>query len=67
MHLAASQIEVWRIQLVGRWGSQVFLQYIRDAPLKQLDKLALETSVHLSIDAAKLRLEDLLYAGRRQA
>jgi len=38
----------------------VFLQYIRDAPLKQLDKLALETSVHLSIDAAKLRLEDLL-------
>lgn len=29
VHLAASQIEVWRIQLFGRWGSQVFLQYIR--------------------------------------
>ena len=60
VHLAASQVEMWRIQLFGRWGSQVFLQYVKEAPLKQLDKLALETSVHISIDAAKSRLEDLL-------
>lgn len=60
VHLAASQVELWRIQLFGRWGSQVFLQYIRDAPLKQLDKLALETSVHLSLSTAKAQLQDLM-------
>ena len=61
VHLAASQVELWRIQLFGRWGSQVFLQYIRDAPLKQLDKLALETSVHLSLSTAKAQLQDLMH------
>eukprot|EP00435_Cladocopium_sp_Y103_P051935 s1011_g16.t1 len=60
VHLASSQVEIWRIQLFGRWGSQVFLQYIKEAPLKQLDKLALETSVHLSIEAARAQLQDLL-------
>eukprot|EP00435_Cladocopium_sp_Y103_P016081 s625_g4.t1 len=60
VHLASCQVELWRVQLFGRWGSQVFLQYIRDAPLKQLDKLALETSVHLSLSTAKSQLQDLL-------
>ena len=60
VHLAASQVELWRIQLFGRWGSQVFLQYIKDAPLKQLDQLALETSAHVSLAAAKAQLQDLL-------
>ena len=58
VHLASSQVELWHIQLFGRWGSQVFLQYIRVAPLKQCDKLALETSVHLPLSTAQL--EDLL-------
>eukprot|EP00435_Cladocopium_sp_Y103_P032253 s2001_g8.t1 len=60
VHLASNQVELWRIQLFGRWGSQVFLHYIRDAPLKQLDKLALETSAQMSIEAAKNQLQDLL-------
>eukprot|EP00435_Cladocopium_sp_Y103_P052295 s1434_g16.t1 len=60
VHMASNQVELWRIQLFGRWGSQVFLHYIRDAPLKQLDKLALETSAQMSIEAAKSQLQDLL-------
>eukprot|EP00435_Cladocopium_sp_Y103_P048501 s1115_g14.t1 len=35
-HLAAANIELWRIQLFGRWGSEVFLYYIQDTPLAQL-------------------------------
>lgn len=60
VHLASTQVELWRVQLFGRWGSEVFLHYIRDAPVCQLDKLALETSVHLSLESAKKQLQDLL-------
>ena len=60
VHLAASNVELWRIQLFGRWGSQVFLHYIRDAPIKQMDQLALESSVHLSLETAKHELQNLL-------
>ena len=60
VHLASTQIELWRVQLFGRWGSEVFLHYIRDAPVCQLDKLALETSVHLSLNTARAQLQDLL-------
>jgi len=28
-HLASTNVELWRIQLFGRWGSSVFLHYIR--------------------------------------
>ena len=60
IHLAMTQVELWRVQLFGRWGSEVFLHYVRDAPMCQLDKLALETSVHISLNTAKAQLEDLL-------
>ena len=33
MHLASSGIDVWRIQLHGRWGSSSVLRYIRLSPL----------------------------------
>ena len=36
VYLAQTQIELWRIQLFGRWGSEWFRIYIRDAPLQQL-------------------------------
>ena len=32
-------------------GIEVFLHYVRDAPVCQLDKLALETSVHISVNS----------------
>ena len=63
VHLASTQVELWRVQLFGRWGSEVFLHYIREAPVEQLDKLALETSVHISLETAKSELQQLL---RRQ-
>ena len=59
-HLASTQVELWRVQLYGRWGSNVFVHYIQDAPLAQLDSLALESSASLSIQEAKLQLQDLL-------
>ena len=59
-HLAASQVELWRIQLFGRWGSEVFLHYIQDTPLTQLNDLAQESSARLSIQAAKEELLTLI-------
>ena len=43
MFLAASGIEVWRIQIHGRWGSATVLKYVRQAPLTK--SLALEVSL----------------------
>ena len=43
MWLAASGIDVWRIQLHGRWGSDTVLRYVRLAPLAK--SLALEASL----------------------
>ena len=40
VHLAHTQVELWQIQLFGRWGSDCFKQYVRDAPLSQLHGLA---------------------------
>ena len=60
MHMAAANIELWRIQIYGRWGSPAFLLYIRDAPIQQLDSLAMESSAQLSIQAAQHQLKDLL-------
>ena len=59
-HLAATNTELWRVQLFGRWGSEVFIHYIQDAPLEQLDSLALESSAKLSIEQAKAELQNLL-------
>lgn len=41
--LASSGIDVWRIQLHGRWGSDTVLKYVRLAPLGK--SLALEASL----------------------
>ena len=59
-HMASTNVELWRVQLFGRWGSDVFRHYIQDAPLSQLDSLAVETGAKLSIEEAKLQLQDLL-------
>ena len=60
MHMASSCIELWRIQIFGRWGSDAFLLYVRDAPVTQLDSLASESSAQLSIQTAQNQLKDLL-------
>ena len=43
MWLASSGIDVWRIQLHGRWGSDTVLRYVRLAPLAK--SMALEASL----------------------
>ncbi|CAK9045157.1 Uncharacterized protein SCF082_LOCUS25539 [Durusdinium trenchii] len=55
--MAEHNIELWRIQLFGRWGSDVFIHYIQDAPLKQLDKLALESTATMSVQRAQEQLQ----------
>ena len=59
-HMASSHIELWRIQLFGRWGSEVFLHYIQDTPLSQLHSLAQEASAAHSLQVAKNELSALL-------
>ena len=56
VHLAQTQIELWRIQLFGRWGSEAFKLYVRQAPLSQLHLLAQEASVHTALASAKAEL-----------
>ena len=62
--LAKAGIDVWRIQLHGRWGSAAVLRYVRLAPLHS--SLAVEASlqrdlsaVREAIIAAKARLSQL--------
>ena len=58
--MAQTQTELWRIQLFGRWGSSVFTQYVRDAPLSQLHDLAKEISIKSSLASAKAELKAML-------
>ena len=56
VYLAQTQVELWRIQLFGRWGSEAFKLYVRQAPLSQLHLLAQEASVHTALANAKAEL-----------
>ena len=62
VHLAQTQVELWRIQLFGRWGSECFKIYVRAAPLSQLTHLAQETAVNTSLATARAELQSLLQA-----
>ena len=55
-HLAKSNVDLWRIQLVGRWKSAAFLRYVRDSPLSNLNQLASEASLTQSIENARREL-----------
>lgn len=44
VHLALARVDLWRIQLFGRWTSAAFLRYVRSAPLASLHQLSLETA-----------------------
>ena len=60
IHLAHTHTELWRIQLFGRWGSDCFLRYVRDAPLSQLFGLAQEATLQTSLAAARAELAAIL-------
>ena len=57
--MAIHNIELWRIQLFGRWGSDVVLHYVQDAPVAQLDMLALESTATMSVRKAQEELLSL--------
>ncbi len=59
VHMAMNQVELWRIQLFGRWGSECFKIYVRSAPLTQLTMLARETSVQTSLLVARGLLKQI--------
>eukprot|EP00435_Cladocopium_sp_Y103_P022023 s2314_g5.t1 len=58
-HLAAAGVDLWRVQIFGRWSSAAFLRYIRSSPLLSLKDLASETALAESIAAAKSELRAL--------
>ena len=60
MYLAQTQIDLWRIQLFGSWGSKCFKLYIREAPLQQLHSLAKEASLTSSLASARAELAAIL-------
>lgn len=35
-HLAQAGVDLWRIQVFGRWSSNAFLKYVRTSPLASL-------------------------------
>ena len=56
-HLVKLGIDLWRIQIFGRWSSDAFLKYIRESPLENLDKLATLATIHEAIRDAKAELQ----------
>ena len=53
VRLARAGLDIWKIQIFCRWGSDVVLRYIQDAPLEQSHKWARETAVGLGLAEAR--------------
>ena len=58
--MASRGIELWRVQIFGRWGSDAILRYVREAPLEQLAELAIESGHREALSRIRLELETLL-------
>ena len=58
-HLAKAGVDLWRVQIFGRWSSAAFLRYVRASPLASLSNLASEAALANSIAAAKNELRAL--------
>ena len=56
VHLAKAGLEIWKIQIFCRWGSDVILRYIQDAPLEQSHKWARDAAVGLGPTEARNEL-----------
>ena len=57
--LARSRIELFRIQLFARWGSDAILRYVQDAPLAVQHELAAEVSMQPSLRDIALSVGEL--------
>ena len=50
--LARAGLDVWAIQLLGRWGSATVLEYIQEVPLERAAEWATRASLKWSMDLA---------------
>ena len=60
--LAQRGWHLWAIQLMGRWGSEVVRQYLRDAPLLAPRPQPAEPDLDSLMAAPRIRLEFLAAA-----
>ena len=56
---AENGVEVWRIQLLGRWGSGAIKLYIKDAPVKAMSKIVLEALANQDLHEVSADLASL--------
>jgi hypothetical protein len=59
IHMASAGLELIKIQLFGRWGSDAFLLYVRGAPLLRMDFLARETQAGLAVFDLRAQIAEL--------
>ena len=57
--MASAGLELLRIQLLGRWGGDAFLLYLRGAPLAKMEGLAREAQAGLQVADLQAQLAEL--------
>ena len=58
MHLASSGLELFKLQLLARWSSDVILRYVRESPLSRVTSDYLRESQSHSLDSLLKSLEE---------
>eukprot|EP00959_Pyramimonas_sp_CCMP1952_P013145 277785-Pyramimonas_sp.AAC.1 len=57
VRMAMSGVEIWEIQLFGRWGSSAILSYIRESPLAASAAWARQTAEGLELKQAAQEIQ----------
>ena len=55
--MAMAGIDLWRVQIFGRWGSAAVLKYVRDAPVGAHANLSLMTARGLDLESLQQEAE----------
>jgi integrase len=63
--LAKAGVDVWRIQALGRWGSDAVRGYLRGAHVEGLSSISLEAQLGRSLDTARVELQTLQAEAQR--
>ena len=56
IYFASSGVDVWRIQALGRWGSEAIKGYLRNALLAGLTSLSAEANLGKSLETSRAEL-----------
>ena len=54
--LAKSGVDIWRIQALGRWGSEAIRLYLRNSHVQSLGNVTAEAQIGRSLELAKAEL-----------